>query len=200
MLHHCPAPFKMWLFSDGQGNFDPLRLLWSKIPSNRSSTSEFKLILSLPTTSPLLRFRVKAKALPSCQSCWQPAELKAVSNADDQCEWLTANGLHSCFFCVCGGKGLSHTWVLEQFFIFIFFQENYEVCKLSCLLSYSSGFCWDRMTTCFMRLSFKVSLTVILAPFRGSELVGFATAPRSSCEVTAAKHCHSSVTKEQKCD
>lgn len=31
-------PFKMWLFSDGQGNFDPLRLLWSKTPSNRSST------------------------------------------------------------------------------------------------------------------------------------------------------------------
>lgn len=108
---HCRLPpplFKMWLFSDGQGNFDPLRLLWSETPFNRSSTQEFKLILSLPTTTSLLRFRVEAKALPSCQSCWQPAELKALSNADDQCEWLAANGLHSHFFFwgVGWGRGL----------------------------------------------------------------------------------------------
>lgn len=47
---HCrlpPPSFKMWLFSDGQGNFDPLRLLWSETPFNRSSMQEFKLILSL---------------------------------------------------------------------------------------------------------------------------------------------------------
>lgn len=88
----------MWLFSDGQGNFDPLRQLWSETPFNRSPTQEFKLILSLPTTTSLLRFRVEAKALPSCQSCWQPGELKALSNADDQCEWLAANGLLTLFF------------------------------------------------------------------------------------------------------
>lgn len=88
----------MWLFSDGQGNFDPLRLLWSETPFNRSSTQEFKLILSLPTTASLQRLRVEVKALPHCRSCWQPAELKALSNADDQCEWLAPNGLHSHFY------------------------------------------------------------------------------------------------------
>lgn len=98
---HCRLPptlFKMWLFSDGQGNFDPLRLLWSETPFNRSSTQQLKLILSLPTTASVQRFRVKVKALPSCQSCWQSAELKAASNADDQCEWLAANGFHSHFY------------------------------------------------------------------------------------------------------
>lgn len=84
---HCrllPPPFKMWLFSDAQGNFDPLRLLWSEAPFNRSSAQEFKLILSLPTTGSPQRFGVKVKALPRCQSCWQPAPLKAPPNAADQ--------------------------------------------------------------------------------------------------------------------
>lgn len=195
---HCrlpPPPFKMWLFSDGQGNFDPLRLLWSETPFNRSSAQELKLILSLPTTASLQKFGVKAKALPSCQSCWQPAELKALSNADDQCEWLAANGLHS-HSLSSGGWALSHTLGQERFFIS--FQGNDEVCKLSYLLLYSSG-----VRRVFMRLPFS-SLSRCDSGCSCSEAVnrlGFATVPPlSSCEVTAVKHCHCGVTEEQKCD
>ncbi len=137
---HCrllPPPFKMWLFSDGQGNFDPVWLLWSKTRFNRSSTQQFKLIQSLATAASLQRFR----ALPSCQSWWQPAELKALSNADDQCEWLAVNGLHSHFLeWRGGGIARSHTSRLKHFFIF--FKENYRVCKLSYLLLYSFGNGW----------------------------------------------------------
>lgn len=98
---HCrlpPPALEMWLFLDGQGNFDPLRLLWSITLFNRSSAQEFKLILSQANTAPLLRFPVKAKAPQNCQSCWQPAELKALSCADLHCKWLTANGLQSFSF------------------------------------------------------------------------------------------------------
>lgn len=115
---HCrllPPPFKMWLFSDAQGNFDPLRLLWSEAPFNRSSAQEFKLILSLPTTGSPQRFGVTVKALPRCQSCWQPAQLKAPSNAADQRDSLLmgsaptvtgagkdSNWDHRFFILVCG--------------------------------------------------------------------------------------------------
>lgn len=95
---HCrllPTPFKMWLFSDAQGNFDPLRLLWSEAPFNRSSAQEFKLILSLPTTGSPQRFGVKVKALPRCQSCWQPAHLKAPSNAADQRDSVLMGGANT---------------------------------------------------------------------------------------------------------
>lgn len=73
---HCrlpPPSLEMWLFLDGQGNFDPLRLLWSITRFNRSSAHEFKLILSQTSTAPLLRFPVKAKAPQNCHSCWQLA-------------------------------------------------------------------------------------------------------------------------------
>lgn len=156
----------MWLFSDGQGNFDPLRLLWSETPFNRSSAQEFKLILSLPTTAPLLRFRVEAKALPSCQSCWQPAELKALSNADDQCEWLAANGFH---FFWGGWDGVeiglkdrnSSLFHLEKIMKF----ANYLVCSRLLLV-----FAETEWQPALCGSALKVSLTVILAaPFWGSE-------------------------------
>ena len=159
----------MWLFSDGQGNFDPLRLLWSETPFNRSSTQELKLILSLPTTVSLQRFRVEAKALPSCQSCWQPAELKALSNADDQCEWLAANGLHS-HSLSSGGWALSRTLGQERFFIS--FQGNYEVCKLSYLLLYSSGVCRVFMWLPFFK---SISLWFWLLCSEAVNRLGFAT-------------------------
>lgn len=149
---HCrlpPPSFEMWLFSDGQGNFDPLRLLWSETPFNRSSMQEFKLILSLPTTAPLLRFSVEAKALRSCQSCWQPAELKALSNADIQCKWLAANGLHSHFFqCVCveGDVCLILKDSGSSLFLFkkIIQFANYLVCSCTAqLVSFFPCFvCW----------------------------------------------------------
>lgn len=153
---HCrllPPPFKMWLFLDGQGNFDPLRLLWSETPFNRSSTQEFKLILSLPTTASLQRFRVEVKALPHCQSCWQSAELKALSNADDQREWLAANGLHSRFYERRGVGSVSYFKKIMKF-------ANYIIC--SCIpLAFAEPLCGS---------AFKISNTVILALLWSSEL------------------------------
>lgn len=162
---HCrlpPPPFKMWLFSDGQGNFDPLRLLWSKTPFHRSSTQEFKLILSPPTTTSLLGFGVGAKALPSCLSCWQPAELKALSNADDQCEWLTANGFHSHFFQGVGGCLILWDRNSSLFpFMRIMNFANCVVC--SCV---PLAFAETEWQPALCGSPFKVCLTVILAVFR----------------------------------
>lgn len=104
----------MWLFSAGQGNSDPLRLLWSETPLNRSSKQEFKPTLSPPTRAPVLRFRAEAEGLPRCQVCWQHAELKALSNSNDQCHWLAANGLHSPTFWR-GGAAPCYTLGQEQF-------------------------------------------------------------------------------------
>lgn len=142
------------------GCFDPKSLPTD--PLHESS----KLILSLPTTTPLLRVRVRAKALPSCQSCWQPAELKAVSNADDQCKWLSANGLHSHFFLCVGMGGPFHTTYLFLFsFEKIMKFANDPVC--SCTLLAFAETEWQPV---LCDSPFKVSLTVILALFWGSEL------------------------------
>lgn len=126
---HCrllPPPFKMWLFSDAQGNFDPLRLLWSEAPFNRSSAQEFKLILSLPTTGSPQRFGVKVKALPHCQSCWQPAQLKAPSNADDQWDSLLMGSAPT----VTGaGAGKDSNWD-QHFFILVYGREKKKDFKL----------------------------------------------------------------------
>lgn len=156
---HCRLPptlFKMWLFSDGQGNFDPLRLLWSETPFNRSSTQQLKLILSLPTTASVQRFRLKVKALPSCQSCWQSAELKAPSNADDQCEWLAANGFHSHFYERRGVSSVSHRDRNGSLFPL---KKIMTFSKLSYFCLYSSGIFGEPLCGS----PFKISHTVILA-------------------------------------
>ena len=181
-LQICPRlPLqKMWLFSLGQGNFDPLRLLWSETPFNRSSAQEFKLILSPPTTAPLLRSRVEAEALPSCQSCWQPAELKALSNADDQYQWLAANRLLSSFFWRWGVGSVFYlrTRAVLHFHIKkIMTFSNYLVC--SCIST--EAFCRDKMTACSVRLSVNQLL-------------------RCGCVATAAEYCHRSITTQQRRD
>lgn len=131
---HCrlpPPSFKMWLFSDGQGNFDPLRLLWSETPFNRSSMQEFKLILSL-------------RPQPLCWDAQSKLKLfEAARDADSQQSWkhflmltfsasdLLLMGCTPIFFSsVCAWKGMS-VWYLRTAVLYFF---SRKLCSLQITL------------------------------------------------------------------
>lgn len=175
---HCrlpPPSFKMWLFSDGQGNFDPLRLLWSETPFNRSSMQEFKLILSLrpqplcwDAQSKLKLF--EAARVADSQQSWKHFLMLTFSASD-----LLLMGCTPIFFQCVYVEG-DVCLILKNSSFFISFQENYAVCKLPCLclyfrffLSFFSETDWH---PALCGSPFKVSPTMILvALFLDSESV-----------------------------
>lgn len=63
-------------------------------------------------------FGVKVKALPHCQSCWQPAQLKAPSNADDQRDSLLMGSAPTVT-----GAGKDSNWD-QHFFILVYGREK----------------------------------------------------------------------------
>lgn len=165
---HCrlppPSLFKMWPFSDGQGNFDPLRRLWSETPFNRSSPIEFKLILSLATTA--LRWDpestlklLRAARVADSQRSWKRFLMLTISASD-----LLLMGCAPTF--LRGGSGgagagsctLGRWSLLDLKWWHLFF--NYLV-LLSCL--YQSGFCWGRVWLFYFNVSLSLSLSGILA-------------------------------------
>lgn len=139
----------------------------------------------------------KPKALRSCQSCWQQADLKALSYADVHCKWLAANGLQSHFTPFFFFFGMFMCWGfrgnrLMETQIGFFFQannENEHIFKNSTF--YFAEKQWQLyFNFIFLLLFFSLRVKALWSDG------WIASVLCHSGEVKAANHCHGSINKE----
>lgn len=91
-------------------------------------------------------------------------------------------------------------WEVEEGgWFFISFQKMMKFANYF-IFWFALVFLWHLQSLYVVLLLKSLLLWFWLLCCEAANRLGFATVPHSSCEVTAAKHCHSSVTEEQKCD